>query len=231
MRGDEFFVQVSRRPPFTKLHPRVAGFFKEYFAEEKVVRLGDRFVVNTNFPPYPSRAFGQLVDGYGSFGDANQRRLYSVTMAVTNRCPYRCWHCYNAGRSPADLPLDVWRRLAPEVQDLGAVMVTLTGGEPLLRDDLEEIAGLFDDRSCLVLGTTGAGLTTKRARALRQHGLFAVGISLDSIDEATHDRLRGRKGAFQTAVRAIAVARDCELYAYTVHGVWYSKDARIRSSL
>lgn len=57
MRGDEFFVQVSKRPPFTKLHPKVGGFFKDYLSQEKVVRFGDRFVVNTHFPPYPSRAF------------------------------------------------------------------------------------------------------------------------------------------------------------------------------
>jgi MoaA/NifB/PqqE/SkfB family radical SAM enzyme/protein-L-isoaspartate O-methyltransferase len=216
MRGDGFFVQVSRKPPFTKLHPRVAGFFKEYFAKEKAVRFGDRFVVNTHFPPYPSRAFDQLADGFRSLGDAGQRRLYSVTLAVTNRCAYRCWHCYNAGRSQADLPLEVWRRLAPELQDLGAVMVTLTGGEPLLRGDLEEIVGLFDDRSCLVLGTTGAGLSAQRAWALRQRGLFAVGISLDSADEAVHDRLRGQQGAFQTALRAVAVARENDLYGYVV---------------
>jgi hypothetical protein len=117
MRGDEFFVQVSRKPPFTKLHPRVAGYFKEYFAKEKVIQFGERFVVNTNFPPYPSRAFDQLADGFRALGDAGQRRLYSVTLAVTNRCPYHCWHCYNAGRSPADLPLEAWRRLALELQD------------------------------------------------------------------------------------------------------------------
>lgn len=216
MRGDEFFVQVSRRPPFTRLHPTVAGFFKDYFSKEKVVQFGDRFVVNTHFPPYPSRAFDQLAAGFHSLGDAAERRLYSVTLAVTNRCPYRCWHCYNAGRNQTDLPLETWRRLAPELQDLGAVMVTLTGGEPLLRDDLEEIAGVFDDRSCLVLGTTGAGLTTRRARALRQCGVFAVGISLDSAEEATHDRLRSHQGAFRTAIRAMAVAGENDLYAYAV---------------
>ncbi len=216
MRGDEFFVQVSRKPPFTKLHPRVAGYFREYFTKEKVIPFGDRFVVNTNFPPYPSRAFDQLTDGFRSLGDAVQRRLYSVTLAVTNRCPYRCWHCYNAGRNQTDVPLEIWRHLAPDLQDFGAVMVTLTGGEPLLRDDLEEIVGRFDDRSCLVLGTTGAGLTSERARALRRCGLFAIGISLDSAEEAAHDQLRGHAGAFQTAIRGMAIARANDLYGYVV---------------
>ncbi|OHB83747.1 MAG: hypothetical protein A2V98_11755, partial [Planctomycetes bacterium RBG_16_64_12] len=216
MRGDEFFVQVSKRPPFTKLHPKVAGFFKEYLAKEKVVRFGDRFVVNTHFPPFPSRAFDNLAEGFRLLGDAGQRRLYSVTLAVTNRCPYRCWHCYNAGRSQVDLSLEAIGRLAAELQDLGAVMVTLTGGEPLLRDDLEEIVGRFDDRSSLILGTTGAGLTSQRARRLRQNGLFALAVSLDSVHPEEHDRLRGRKGAFRTALEALRTAGEAGLYPYVV---------------
>ena len=112
MRGDEFFQTISKRPPFTKLHPRVAGFFKKYFSKEKVVSFDGRYVVNTHFPPYPSAAFDQLVGQFGALGDAATRRLYSVTLAVTNRCPFKCWHCYNAGRSQRDMPLDALRNLA-----------------------------------------------------------------------------------------------------------------------
>jgi MoaA/NifB/PqqE/SkfB family radical SAM enzyme/protein-L-isoaspartate O-methyltransferase len=216
VKGDEFFVEISKRPPFTKLHPKVAEFFKDYFAHEKVIRFGDGVVVNTHFPPYPSRAFDSLADGFRLLGDADERRLYSVTLAVTNRCTFDCWHCYNAGRSQDDLPLEVFERLVPELQGMQAVMVTLTGGEPLLRDDLEEIAGLFDERSCLIVGTTGAGLTAERAKRLRDAGVFGIGVSLDSTDEQEHDRLRGRKGAFRMALSALQTARDNGLYPYIV---------------
>ena len=216
MRGDEFFVEASRRPPFTKLHPQVAAFFKDYLAKEKVIRFGGRFVVNTHFPPYPSRAFDRLAEEFLLLGDASRRRLYSVTLAATNRCTYHCWHCYNAGRSQVDLTFPVMQRLATQLLDLGAVTITLTGGEPLLRDDLERIVGLFDDRCCLSLGTTGAGLTAERAARLRDAGLFAVGVSLDSIDEQVHDRLRGQEGAFRTALDALRVAGENGLYPYVV---------------
>ena len=216
MRGDEFFSGIAKRPPFTKLHPRVAAFFKDYFAKEKVVSFGEQFVVNTHFPPYPSAAFEQLVEHFGQLGATATRRLYSVTLAVTNRCPFNCWHCYNAGRSQKDMPVTVLRELAAELQGRGAVMVTLTGGEPLLRNDLPDIAGAFDARSCLILGTTGEGLTRDRARELKSQGVFAVGISLDSHQEAEHDRLRGRPGAFQSALRALGMAHDAGLYPYVV---------------
>ena len=216
MRGDQFFQSIARRPPFTKLHPRVGGFLKDYFAKEKVIGFGDRFVVNTHFPPFPSPAFEHLVEQFAQLGDAATRRLYSVTLAVTNRCPFNCWHCYNAGRSQQDTPLLALRNLAGELQDLGAVMVTLTGGEPLLREDLPEILQSFDSRSCLVLGTTGEGLTADRARSFHDRGLFAVGISLDSDREMEHDRSRGRAGAFRSALAALRVARENGLYPYVV---------------
>lgn len=216
MRGDQFFQEISRRPPFTKLHPRVAAFLKDYFSREKVIAFGERFVVNTHFPPFPSPAFDNLVEQFGLLGNAATRRLYSVTLALTNRCPFNCWHCYNAGRSQADLPLSRLQSLARELQELGAAVVTLTGGEPLLREDLPAIVQAFDPRSCLVLGTTGEGLTPDRARRFRDSGLFAIGISLDSDQEAEHDRLRGRPGAFRSALAALRTARESGLYPYVV---------------
>jgi MoaA/NifB/PqqE/SkfB family radical SAM enzyme/SAM-dependent methyltransferase len=216
MRGDEFFSQVSHRPPFTRLHPRVAAFLKNYFANEKVIPFAGRFVVNTNFPPYPSAAFDRLVGQFANPGDGGARRLYSVTLAVTNRCPFNCWHCYNAGRSEADMPFPVVQGLAGQLQQLGAVMVTLTGGEPLLRDDLPDIAAAFDERSCVIVGTTGEELMPATAQRLRESGVFAVGISLDSDNEDEHDWRRGRKGAFKSALRALRIARDHGLYPYVV---------------
>jgi MoaA/NifB/PqqE/SkfB family radical SAM enzyme/protein-L-isoaspartate O-methyltransferase len=216
MRGDDFFMQVSRKPPFTRLHPKVASFFKDYFSKEKVIRFGDRFVVNTHFPPYPSGAFDNLAEKILAVGDARKKQLYSVTLAVTNRCGYNCWHCYNAGRSQTDIPMEVLKGVVDELQTMGAVMVTLTGGEPLLRDDLPEIAEMFGEQTCLILGTTGAGLTPGRAQLLKDRGLFGVGISLDSTCEEEHDRLRGEKGAFRTALRALRVAREYGLYPYVV---------------
>lgn len=216
MKGDEFFAEISKRPPFTRLHPSVAGFFKDYLAKEKVIRFGETFVANTNLPPYPGGAFDGLVDQFAQLGDIEQRKLYSVTLAVTNRCPLNCWHCYNAGRSQVDLPFETVRRLVADLQSMGAVMVTLTGGEPLLRDDLEDIAAAFDDRSCVIVGTTGIGLTSRRASGLQRSGVFAVGISLDSADAAEHDRLRGKAGAFEDACLAVRVAAEAGLYPYVV---------------
>ena len=216
LKGDDFFRQVATQPPFSKMDPAIAAFFKEYLSNEKATSFNGRFVVNTHFPPYPSRAFDNLASQFGAIGETGKRQLYSVTLAVTNRCMYRCWHCYNAGRNQRDMPLSRLKELIAELQDMNAVRVTLSGGEPLLRNDLEEIAGSFDDRTYLNLNTTGRGLTLERARALKESGVFAAGVSIDSTDPGEHDRLRGRAGAFETAVQALKTAEKSGLYPYIV---------------
>jgi MoaA/NifB/PqqE/SkfB family radical SAM enzyme/protein-L-isoaspartate O-methyltransferase len=216
MKGDEFFIKVANRPPFSKLHPAVAGFLKDYLSNEKVRLFNGQYVVNTHFPPFPSPAFDNLVEHFGGVGSVEKRRLYSVTLAVTNRCSYRCWHCYNAGRIQKDIPLNVLREVIHELQEMGAVRVTLTGGEPLKRKDLESIAGAFDEKASLNLNTTGDGLTPGRAAALHENGLFALGVSIDSQNPQEHDRMRGRKGAFTTALRALELAAKNSLYPYVI---------------
>ncbi len=216
MKGNEFFRQEAKKEPFSRMHPGIAAFFMDYLSNEKVILFNDRYVLNTHFPPYPGRAFNTLAEHFNLIGDVSERRLYSVTLAVTNRCNYKCWHCYNAGRNQHDIPLSKLKEIARELQEMSAVKVTLTGGEPLLRKDLEEIAGAFDDSTVLVLNTTGAGFTPERAGALRESGVFAVGVSLDSIRPDEHDRLRGKKGAFNTAIDALHIASENGLYPYII---------------
>lgn len=216
MKGDAFLKMCAGRPPFSKMHPKMMGFFKTYLSNEKIIPFQDKYVLNSHFPPYPSPAFDTLVNNFNEVGDAGSRRLFSVTLAVTNRCNYRCWRCYNANRSQQDVPLSLLKEIIARIQDFGAANVTLSGGEPLLRNDLEDIVACFDERTSLTLNTTGNGLTPERARLLKEAGLFAVGVSVDSSDAKEHDRLRGYKGAFSAALEAIRIAADNGLYPYII---------------
>lgn len=216
MKGSDFFTQISGQPPFSRMNPQVAAFFKDYLALEKVVRFGDKHVVNTHFPPFPSPAFDNMVDHFDAIGEVEERRLFSVTIAVTNRCTYSCWHCYNAGRNQTDLSLAGLRKVVSALQVLGVVHVTLSGGEPLIRKDLSEIAGAFDESTYLSLNTTGVGLNLDRAHCLRRAGVFGLGVSLDSLYKEQHDRMRGKKGAFETALTALSLAADAGLYPYVI---------------
>lgn len=214
--GRQFLAEVLHEPPFSKLHPKVAAFLKDYLLHEKVVRFDGKYVVNTHFPPFPSTAFDNMAAQFNAIGEVTERSLFSVTLAVTNRCPYNCWHCYNAGRSQEDMSLATLKETVQQLQDLAVVHVNLTGGEPLLRKDLEDVAAAFDKSTYLTLNTTGVGLTSARAKSLKESGLFALGVSLDSIEPEEHDRMRGRKGAFTTAVKAVEMAGNAGLYPYVI---------------
>jgi MoaA/NifB/PqqE/SkfB family radical SAM enzyme/SAM-dependent methyltransferase len=216
MKGKEFLAQVLHEPPFSRMHPKVAAFLKDYLAHEKVVKFGGKHILNTHFPPYPSPAFDNMAAQFNAIGEITERSLFSVTLAVTNRCPYNCWHCYNAGRSQQDVSLAALQETVRQLQQLNVVCVTLTGGEPLLRSDLEDVARAFDDRTCLILNTTGARLTQARAHALKDSGLFALGVSLDSADPAEHDRMRGTESAFAVAVDTLDMASKAGLYPYII---------------
>jgi MoaA/NifB/PqqE/SkfB family radical SAM enzyme/SAM-dependent methyltransferase len=210
----QLFKRIAMDGTIRKLHPRIIAFLKEYLEGEKAVEHNGKLVINTQFPPWPSKAFDRVIHQL-STGQPHSR-LYSLTIAVTNRCPMHCWHCYNADRSQSDIPLNRFQELAKEVQSLGATVVTLTGGEPLLRKDLPSICASFDDRSAIVVGTSGVGLNIDMARRLAESGVWAVGISMDSDDEAEHDRRRGTKGAFSGAIKAVEAVHSASMYPYFV---------------
>lgn len=184
---------------------------------EKVVRHDNQFVFTSFLPPVPSRAFAHSMHSDNQcFSEkvASKRNApVSIYMALTGHCPCRCLHCSASARSEeGELTFEELKKTIDELQDMGTSIIGLTGGEPLLRDDLDEIVESIDDRSVSILFTGGFGLTGERARRLKQKGLFAVGISLDSYEEEAHNRIRRNNKSFATAVQAIRNARKAGLY-------------------
>lgn len=129
--------------------------------------------------------------------------LSLLAVNLTRRCNLACAHCYLDARTLAEgdgdeLSTTQVRELLEDVAGLGhGTMVVLTGGEPLLRKDLEALvahgAGLGLP---VVIGTNGTLLDEARLRALKEAGALGLGISLDSLDARQHDRFRGRAGSW-----------------------------------
>jgi MoaA/NifB/PqqE/SkfB family radical SAM enzyme len=91
------------------------------------------------------------------------------------------------------------------LKEIGVFWIGLTGGEPLLNNDIVEIVESIGDDCAAKLFTTGCTLTKQKALDLKNAGLFSVSISLDHWKEAEHDRIRRYKGAFRTAMKAIDI--------------------------
>ncbi|KAB2912032.1 MAG: radical SAM protein [Hyphomicrobiaceae bacterium] len=139
---------------------------------------------------------------------------FLVALNLTRRCNLACAHCYlDAGTrtagGPGELRTEELTSLIGRIAALGReTMLVLTGGEPLLRPDLDAIARRASDLGLMVVvGTNGTLLDEPRVAALRAAGVHAVGISLDSLDPAYHDRFRRRQGAWQAATSGIDACR------------------------
>ncbi len=171
--------------------------------ESKLTRVGDKIYSNTFTPYFPSPAYDRFLKGVRSVSRGTPAPVV-VNFAVTARCPCRCWHCSFADRSRRDaLTLERLRKAIAEVQDLGASVIGITGGEPLLRNDLEDILAGVDNRSMPLLFTTGYKLTIDRVRRLKRAGLEIPVISLDHYLPEVHDRGRGKEGMHDYALNAI----------------------------
>ena len=105
-----------------------------------------------------------------------------------------------------DLPdpkLEHFEQGSRKLASLGSMFVSLAGGEPLLRDDLPEIVRLLARFHLPFVTTNGYLASPRLARELFGAGLWGVSVSLDYADAQRHDRRRGKKGAFDRAVRAL----------------------------
>ncbi len=133
-----------------------------------------------------------------------------VVWNMTRRCNLRCIHCYAHARAQADddeLSTAEGRALLDDLAAFGVPVVLFSGGEPLLRSDLPELASYAVSRGMrAVISTNGTRIDAATARALKAIGLSYVGISLDGMEEV-NDRFRAVPGAFRAALEGI---RHCQ---------------------
>lgn len=130
-----------------------------------------------------------------------------VVWNMTQRCNLKCVHCYAHAVDPKGHqdPIDTEQAKAM-IEDLaayGAPVLLFSGGEPLVREDLVELAKYATARGMrAVISTNGTLITKSKARELKDEGLSYVGISLDGA-ETIHDRFRGVTGSYRQALKGV----------------------------
>ncbi|MCP3952786.1 MAG: radical SAM protein [Desulfobacterales bacterium] len=180
--------------------------------ESKLTRLGDKIFTNTFTPCYPSRAYDRFLKGVVAAGDGNPYPVVT-NFAITPQCPCNCWHCSFSDRSKTDvMTRDQLKKAIADVQAMGTSVIGFTGGEPLLRKDLEEIIASVDERSMPIMFTTGYQLTIERIRRLKEAGLMIPVLSLDHYTAEKHDAGRRTKGIFKQTLEAIRMFQEEGFY-------------------
>ncbi len=138
-----------------------------------------------------------------------------VAWEVTRNCNLSCVHCRaSAEQGPytGELKTEACFALLDQIAKTGQPIVILTGGEPLLRDDIFEIAQYGTDAGLkMVMAPNGTLVNPETARKMVKSGIARISISLDGPDKKQHDAFRGVPGAFEGALEGIRAAREAGL--------------------
>ncbi|WP_445632622.1 Heme biosynthesis protein [Nostoc sp. DSM 114161] len=138
------------------------------------------------------------------------RRISYAVWEITLKCNLACQHCGSrAGHARAkELSTAEALDLVKQLAEVGITEVTLIGGEAFLRPDWLEIAKAVTDAGMLCGMTTGGfGITLETAQRMKEAGIGVVSVSVDGL-EATHDRLRGKKGSWQWAFKTMSHLKE-----------------------
>lgn len=197
------------------------NFIKLSFLETTVlkyrhmVRFGDSVILDSTFPPFPSRAFDKRISNYLNNLDMTRLPSGIASISTTNSCPYACAFCSTNAKKNGedDLDEEVLKRTISQLEALGIPSIILHGGEPMLRYErfLRLVRHVSDD-ACLWMFTTGYGVDEEKAGELKANGLFGAWVSLDHYDPDVHNRLRGNPDAFNNAVRAVENFKRAGVY-------------------
>ena len=151
-------------------------------------------------------------------GNADANNLFLLAINLTKRCNLACAHCYMDAEtmkhgSENELTTEEVCGLLNDIAGRGTeTMVVLTGGEPMMRGDLEElVAHGVGCGLAMVVGTNGVALTDKRVQSLKAAGTMGVGISVDSLDPEKHDAFRGLNGAWEKTMQGIEACKRHDL--------------------
>ena len=141
-----------------------------------------------------------------------------VDLALTFRCQNDCVHCYAGGpHETSELSTEQWKMVISKLNKIGVFILTFTGGEPTLRDDLPELL-LYAQNKGMVTGLISNGRKLKDqtyVNLLEHSGLDFVQITLESHIPQVHDRMTKQKGSWKETVNGIKNAVQSQIYVST----------------
>ena len=141
-----------------------------------------------------------------------------LTWEITYACNLQCVHCLSSSgtRDPRELSTDQAKAVLDELRDLQVFYINIGGGEPMIRKDFFEILEYAEANDIGVkFSTNGTYITAENARRLAAMNYLDIQISLDGVDAATNDAVRG-KGSYATAIAAMNHLRDANFGQFKI---------------
>jgi MoaA/NifB/PqqE/SkfB family radical SAM enzyme len=186
----------------------------EFFLGEKytVDSPGERGFLTSWFPSLPGPAWDRLLEGVDHIAQGGRRPM-QADVVLTGDCHCKCWHCFRSRHTDrSHLGIEHVARFLSAARELGTVCVGLTGGEPLLRDDLQEIFQAIPEGMEAQLYTTGHGVTEAFVSRMEKTRVTRCLVSLDHYDEHKANARRAYDDAFREATEAVALFSQSDIY-------------------
>jgi len=141
-----------------------------------------------------------------------------MDLALTFRCQNNCVHCYAGGpHETAELSTEQWKEIIDRLRKIGVFILTFTGGEPTLREDLPELLLYAQNRGAVAgLVTNGRRLKDKSyVEKLEKAGLDFVQVTLESHKPQIHDLITAKRGSWKETVAGIKNVVPTKIYVTT----------------
>jgi len=138
--------------------------------------------------------------------------LRLVAWETTRNCNLSCVHCRasaDLGPHEGELDTEVSLRLMDQIAEVGKPIVILTGGEPMLRSDIYDIAAYGTQKGLrMVMAPNGTLISEKTAQRMADAGIKRISVSLDGSSRETHDAFRGVEGSFESSINGIQRVKE-----------------------
>lgn len=194
-----------------KLYPRVLKrllFFLKKMKHNKFVKINGRIKINLYVPGFPSKAFFTACKKVMVF----DRKMPAITtlVSITSACKYHCPHCYQKFDIGKDADIDTLVKVVNKLQNKGVAFFNIEGGEPfLVFDRLKKVCDAIDDRSEILINSTGCGMTETNIMQLsKQNNLLGIMFSLHTPEAHMQNKFMGVPDAWDNLKRGIELCHQ-----------------------
>ncbi len=194
------------------MQPYVDQFFNKLNTLKVIAKVNGGHVYNLYNPPFPSEAGMRFLTRKLRMMLNKMAFPVTANLAITHKCQCQCIHCSAdpfIDPSKKELTVEEIKTVIEGSLDLGASLIILVGGEPLLREELFELIEYVDkSKAIAMIFTNGLLLTEENVKKLSKAGLASLNISIDSSEPALHNEFRVVPGCYEKAFEGAAMCRE-----------------------
>lgn len=191
---------------------KLVSFFEKQNEKYTYDKESGKFYISSFFPSFPGGAWDRMVDGVSKISNYNKRVPIQADIVVTGKCHCKCWHCFRSKYNKEDLSLNKIKEVMVSLDSMGTSVIGITGGEPMLREDILEIIKSIPKSIEGHLYTTGYGIDEEFASNLKRTNITRCIISLDHFNEEIVCKLRNNQNAYKDVIKAIKSLKQNNIY-------------------